>query len=194
MDMELMTELMLDVGQANEFKLACRRAGYTNADIKKLCEGDILAQFLSVLKGHANIVMAKHIIDCDADPYVPDGWEVEEHTKGGQFEFEFQKIILYINNVQQNGHVIVGNKFRENLKGKSVLNANVLDFLLAHPDLIPHGWKDKHVFFWGTIYRGSDGRLYVRCLGWDDCRWGWNDYWLGGGFDACDTCASLASS
>lgn len=55
-------ELMLDVGQANEFKLACRRAGYTNADIKKLCEGDTLAQFLPVLKGQANIVTTKHIV------------------------------------------------------------------------------------------------------------------------------------
>ncbi len=45
------TELMLDVGQANELKLAFRRSGYTNADIKKLCEGDILARLLSIVRG-----------------------------------------------------------------------------------------------------------------------------------------------
>jgi hypothetical protein len=36
----------------------------------------------------------------------------------------------------------------------------------------------KYVFFWGTVYRGSDGRLCVRCLCWYGDRWGWNDLWL----------------
>jgi hypothetical protein len=48
-------ELMLDVGQANELKLAFRRAGYTNAEIKKLCEGDLLAQLLPLVKGVAEV-------------------------------------------------------------------------------------------------------------------------------------------
>jgi len=39
------------------------------------------------------------------------------------------------------------------------MNANVLDYLLAHPELIPEDWKNKYVFFWGTIYRYSSGGL-----------------------------------
>ena len=43
-------ELMLDVGQANELKLAARRAGATNADLKRLSEGDMFAQILPVIR------------------------------------------------------------------------------------------------------------------------------------------------
>jgi ribosomal protein S27E len=48
---------MLDVGQANELKLAFRRANYTNDDIKRLCEGTILADVRNVLIGCAEINM-----------------------------------------------------------------------------------------------------------------------------------------
>ena len=51
------TELMLDVGQANEIKLAARRAGATNADLKKLSEGDVFAKILRVLRGRAEVVI-----------------------------------------------------------------------------------------------------------------------------------------
>lgn len=185
---------MLDVGQANEFKLACRRAGYTNADIKKMCEGDTLAQFLPVLKGHANIVKVKHIVDLDADPFVPNGWRVEEHISGGKFDLDLAKIALYLDEEQQNGGVIVGNELRKKLKGRSALNANVLDHLLVNPSLIPEGWKGQLVFFWGTIYRSSGGFLCVRCLLWSGDKWRWVCYWLDSSFyDRCP-CAALASS
>jgi len=44
------TELMLDVGQANEIKLAARRAGATNQDLKRLSEGDMFTRILPVLR------------------------------------------------------------------------------------------------------------------------------------------------
>lgn len=49
------TELMLDVGQAQELKLAFRKHGWTNAEIKRLSEGDLLAQVLMVMRGQAVI-------------------------------------------------------------------------------------------------------------------------------------------
>lgn len=49
-------ELMLDVGQANELKLAFRRAGFTNRDIKKLCEGRLLTDVLAVIHGTYRII------------------------------------------------------------------------------------------------------------------------------------------
>ncbi|HEY4477351.1 MAG TPA: hypothetical protein VJB56_01875 [Candidatus Paceibacterota bacterium] len=60
-----------------------------------------------------------------------------------------------------------------------MLNANVLDYLLAHPDFIPEWWKGKAVFFWGTIYRNSYGNLCVRYLCFYGDRWDWNYDWLG---------------
>lgn len=189
------TELMLDVGQANELKLAFRRCGYTNADVKKLSERDILGKLLSVLRGQANIVAVKHIINCDVDPYLPRDWKVEEHTtRRGQFEFDPTKIILHLDEEQQIGGVIAGNKLREKLKGKPVLNANVLDYLLANPGLIPEEWKEKFIFFWGTIYRDLRDGLCVRCLDWDGDGWVWSYFWLGDGFRDDNPCAALASS
>ncbi|MFH0912563.1 MAG: hypothetical protein V1807_02825 [Patescibacteria group bacterium] len=177
-------ELMLDVGQANELKLAFRRAGYTNAEIKKLCEGDILATLLPVIKGNAEVVTSKHIIDCDADPFLPTGWKVEQHNKGGQFALDTSKIHFYLSKGQKNGKTIGGNKLRKELQNKPVLNANVLDWLLDHPEFIPEEWKSKYVFFWGTIYRSAGGHLVVRSLHWHGTRWDWNydypdDDWYG---------------
>lgn len=171
------TELMLDVSQAHEFKLACRRAGYTNADIKRMCDGDLLGRLLPAVRGTVDIVITTHTIDCDADPFVPDGWKVEEHQKGGQLQWDAEKVSLYLCDEQRGGS-IEGNQLRKKLKGESVLNANVLDYLLANPQLIPDDWKGRYIFFWGTIYRHSLGRpcvRYLHCFGWP---WSWNYRWL----------------
>ena len=120
------------------------------------------------------------VIDLDADPFVPNGWSVPEgfHRKGGQFKWDVSQVVLYLSKGQQFGKWIDGNKLRNELKGKPVYNANVLDYLLANPDLIPEEWKSKHVFFWGTVYCYSDGFLCVRYLYWYGDRWYWSYYWL----------------
>lgn len=192
------TELMLDVGQANEIKLAARRAGATNADLKRLSEGETFAQILPVIRGLGEVTITKHIIDCDADPIVPDGWEVVEHQEGGQFEWDSAKVALYLSDKQKSG-VIEGNELRKELKSQRVLNANVLDYLLAHPHLIPEEWRGKLVFFWGTIYwgtiyRSAHGSLYVRCLLWRGDGWRWNGRWLDDDFSGGGPAAVLASS
>lgn len=175
-----MSDLMLDVGQANELKLAFRRADFSNDDIKRLCEGKVLTEIRSVLRGDASITVIEHVIDCDADPFVPDALLVEEHQKGGSFKWdkEAQKEALHLDKGQKNGKYIEGNKLRKELEGKPVLNANVLDYLIAHPHLIPEEWKSKAVFFWGTVYRGRDGSLCVRYLVWIVRRWYNFFYWL----------------
>ena len=132
---------------------------------------------------NAKIVLVKHIIDCDALPYIPNGWEVRPedqllNTVKGQLEWDLTKIALYLSESQKNGKVIKGEKLRKELGNQPILNANVLDYLFAHPDLIPEEWKDKAVFFWGTTYRGSDGGLCVRCLTWHGSRWLWHCRWL----------------
>ncbi len=104
------------------------------------------------------------IIDCDTDPMVPDGWSVEEHQKGGSLEWTPDKVALYVSEQQKGDKLIEGNKLRKELKGKPVFNVCLLDYLLAHPHLIPEEWKSKAIFFWGTIYRHSDGNLRVPCL------------------------------
>jgi hypothetical protein len=50
------SDLMLDVDQAGELKAAFRRGDWTNGQIKKLCEGNILSQVRQVIEGKAEIV------------------------------------------------------------------------------------------------------------------------------------------
>lgn len=155
------------------------RNGWTAADVKALASGDMLAKLLPILHGQAEVVVRKHIIDCDAAPFVPDGWSVEEHIKGGQFEWNAEQVELWLSEQQQGG-TIVGNELRMQLKDRPVLNANALDYLLRpeNQHLIPASWKGKAVFFWGTIYRNSVGSLVVRCLCWNGNEWYWDYDWL----------------
>lgn len=182
--MSTQNELMLDVSQAEELKFAFRRNNWTNANIKTLSEGDFLGKVLQVMQGLAEITYPEHLIDCDADPFIPDGWTIEEHKKGGMFKFNPNAISLYLSKKQTKGSSIEGHKLRKELADKPILNANVLDWLLKHPELIPEEWKGKYVFFWGTIYRSSRGSLYVRGLNWDGSRWDWDCGWLDSGFDS----------
>ncbi len=151
-------------------------------------------EFMKFLRNGARVQIIGNVIDCDAASFVPKGWSVEEHRKGGQFAWDPGKVSLYLSESQKNGSVISGNKLRKELQDKPVLNANVLDYLLEHPELIPEEWKGKYIFFWGTIYRGSDGGLYVRCLSWDGERWSWGDRWLGRGWNADNPAAVAAGA
>lgn len=179
------------VGLAHKVCLSAEAQGYTPELLNTLAEHpDLFQQLLQVQRGYATITMMEYVIDCDASPYVPDGWKVEEHQKGGQFKFDVSRINLYLSAAQKKGS-IEGNKLRKELAEKPVLNANVLDYLLANPHLIPEDWKGKYVFFWGTVYRHSDGRLCVRYLYWDGDGWRWS-FWLGD-WDGNDPAALRAS-
>ena len=188
-----MSDLMLDVGLAAKLKVAFARNGWTTELIDKACEGDKLGQFRQVLLGHASVQVIEHLIDCDADPFIPNDWKIEEHQKGGHFKWNASQVSLFLSDPQKKNKSIEGNKLRAILKGEPVLNANVLDYLLKNPQLIPEEWKGKAIFFWGTIYRHSGGLLCVRCLCWDDGRWRWLCFWLDRGFGGGGPAALRAS-
>ena len=154
------------------------REGWSGDDLTKLGQYKDKKSLQAVILGHAKIELVCHLIDCSADPYIPGGWTVEEHQKGGTLEWDSAKILLFLAEKQKTG-LITGHDLRKELVDKPVLNANVLDYLLAHPELIPEDWKEgEYIFFWGTIYRYSDVGLCVRCLGWGGGRWYWDSHWL----------------
>ena len=133
---------------------------------------------MSEAHSRAELTAANLSIDLDADPFVPNGWKVEEHQKGGQFKWDASQVALYLAKGQQGGKVIEGKKLRKELADKPFYNANLLDYLFNNPHLIPEEWKGKYVFFLGTIYRSSDDYLYVRYLYWHGDRWNWDLDWL----------------
>lgn len=58
-----MSDLMLDVGQANELKLAMRRAGFENQDVKRLGEKDFMKGVLGLLRGEYQLTkVAKAVV------------------------------------------------------------------------------------------------------------------------------------
>ena len=192
---------VMSARQSAELDHAFERNGYTAADVKVLSTGYILKSVLPIVRGGTpNVPPAVpttpkqsrfgrvemiHIINLDAEPFVPDGWSYNKKDQlpnraRGEFVWDTSKTRLHLSPNQQGGKVITGNDLKKELKlGKhSVLGANVLDYLLENPHLIPDSWKGKAVFFWGTVYRDSGGNLVVRYLYWNDGQWRSHGYCL----------------
>lgn len=145
------------------------------------------------LSGKTEVVAIKtHIIDCDSNPYIPGGFEIAKHIKGGQLNWNSDEVELWLCDKQKE-QGIGGSSLYELLKDKSVLNACVLDHLLANPQLIPEEWKDETVFFWGTIYReSSGGNLYVRFLYYHGGEWKSRKLWFENNSFGCRYHAALS--
>lgn len=191
---------LYSIGQMNQVGDALENAGFTPAEVEKFRQFSNLSGIRAVINGLAEIQVVKHVIDCDANPLIPyEGWKVEEHKKGGQFTWDPTKVKLYLSLNQAEGKSIVGNKLRKELETQPVFNANLLDYLVEHPHLIPEEWKQDekgrtcYIFFWGTIYRNSDDGLYVRYLYWHGGRWRVAHYWLDLDFDVNCPAAVSAS-
>ncbi len=134
------------------------------------------SEFARFLKNSARILISNHIIDCSADPFIPSMWSLQRHREDGNFVWNPKKVKLYFSENQKKNKVIDGRELFSELIDQSVLNANVLDYLLARQELIPEEWKGKRIFFWGTIYCNRNGSYVVRCLEWDGHSWFWNYY------------------
>lgn len=161
--MKEQSDLMLDVSQAHELKMSFRRNGWTNAEIKTLSEKDLLADVLQVVRGQAEIRLKEYLIDCNQTPFIPDGLFIVEHRKFGVFKLNPSYTKLDLSRKKKNMS-IMGTDMRKHLSKKWVMNANILDFVIENPDLVPENWKNKIIYFWGTIYGTSNGDLHVACL------------------------------
>ena len=196
-------KFVMSVRQAAELDHAFERNGWLPEEVKELSKGTLLGEIRDIIRGYNRIVRVQHIIDCDAAPFVPDGWKVgpENQLSGavrGQLVWDPAKVQLFLSDRQKSG-TISGHDLCKELTDKPVLNANVLDYLLAHTELIPEEWKQdeqgrtRYIFFWGTIYRGPGGYLCVRCLDWCGGRWQWDWDWFENDWSVQYPSALLAS-
>ena len=119
-------------------------------------------------------------IDCVMPNFVPDGLAIEEHNSEKHFRWDPKLVTLHYTKDQMKECVERGRPSHfVQLRGLRHLNANVLDYLLEHPVLIPNywfGWGFR-AYFWGTIYRDLDtGRTKVRYLyrNRDSGKWDWD--------------------
>ncbi len=130
--------------------------------------------------------------------HIGEGWAIVEKRADGLY-VNGRKVVLYLSRRQQNGKSLEGHELRDELTGKPVLNANLLDALCDNPHLIPEDWKKdeqgntRYIFFWATIFRRSGGSLYVRCLYFHGGAWSRSCYRLGFGWGGVYPAALLAS-
>jgi len=184
---------MAEQMSAKSFVLDClekgRSMGYGKATLRHYFE-EILAE-------NAPPSAYKHIIDCDAAPYLHPYWEVKEHQKGGLLEWNLENIALYKSDQQKpfiaTGRSIHGEDLYKELTlmNKKLLNANTMKYLRDHKELIPEDWQGKRIFFWGTIMYDQDGDECVYCLEYKEhsgrrgvewANWGEEYQWLSRGF------------
>lgn len=144
-------------------------------------------------------------INLDARPAFPfNNGAIEEHKGGGRVTIQRQsdglyvdghKVVFHRSESQLNGKEIQGHKLRDELKGKSTLNACVLDFLVDNPSFVPDEMKEDengntvYTFFWGTIYRLDT--LWVRYCYWSGDRLRWRCNMVGYEYGLDDLAACL---
>lgn len=112
-----------------------------------------------------------------------------------------RKVVLYLSERQKCGKVIKGHELRDELTGKPVLNANLLDALFENTHLIPEDFKRDadgniiFIYFWDSGFR-SPGfvHLCVRCLFFGDGSWRRSYDWLDHVWAGLRPAALLASN
>lgn len=123
--------------------------------------------------------------------------------KGAKIEYDnknyaYENMVLHLEPEQKTSY-IRGAVLAERLKEKG-LSASVLDYLLENKDKIPEEWKEdskgntRLIFFLGTIFRNSDGDLYMRCLYFHDGEWQTDYDWLDNRFHDDDPAVVSESS
>lgn len=129
------------------------------------------------------------IIDTDIDPKLPfPEAKVIENRKMGKIKWDPSKFSFHLEPEQKTGY-IKGKELRKRLEGKPVVNAAFMDYLQAHPDMVPESWKKdeqgrtRFIYAWGTIFRRSVGYLYVRYWCWGDGALRSDYDWLGSNWD-----------
>ncbi|MBI4092896.1 MAG: hypothetical protein HY420_03145 [Candidatus Kerfeldbacteria bacterium] len=176
-----MSDLMLDVDQAGELKAAFRRGDWTNAEIKRLSEGDVLSQVRRVIQGSAVIVVKKEEFLLDTivrvnrsvRPAYPD-WVDKvmnpELESTGPAEYDLAtSIALWLHEGQQGG-VVTGQVIYAYLNEHDLLRSclslqDALEIQKNGVAVFQKVFGDKIVYFWKSVVQNRDDRnLHVPCL------------------------------
>lgn len=155
---------LYSVGQANQLADALEAAGFTPDQVTQLrSQPDLLRAVWGVLEGFCTITNAPYI-NCSVDPYVPPGWRINKHVKGDLLRWGRDEILFIPAKDRQPGTPMRIHELCQEFEDRPVVNANALDFLRVNPCLIPDECGKERIFFLGTTFFNSLGRLCVRYL------------------------------
>lgn len=140
----------------------------------------------NLIKNELNILesLGHYYVDCDAEALEIEGFTIVSHKQIGLWKFNpYPNFYLSEKQKDKNNEThgtIKGCELYQELADQNVANANILDFLLAHPQLISESWSNP-LPFWGTIYRDNKtGQCFVRCLRrYLGGEYGYTMHWLG---------------
>ncbi len=166
-----MSELMLDVGQANELKLALRRHDFTSELVKQLSEGEILGEVRGVLCGTHRIVeipLLTHVRTLTTTAAKPTiAWKSENFKKWFDSSVEdgersAQLTLRKLERGSVDGPII------EELDGEEAAECSKADFFAALAE------KERtRDFTWLIAYvKDNDSRLRAVRASW--CVGGWD--------------------
>lgn len=135
--------------------------------------------------------VVQHIIDLDKDPLIPTSdfttVTVERHLRGGQFLWDPTKVsILPIKNSLKYKNDLPIEIYIRECVDDSFFNANLFDYLLQNPEIIPEDWKlnscgqPSLLPFWGTIYLYKNFGRCIRSFYFLNGLWHPELYWVHG--------------
>jgi hypothetical protein len=127
----------------------------------------------------------------DLKTYGSLGWSIEEQDERSLALTEIDLGKIELVTTQQLGETSVSRGVllsRLKAQGYIRLDAKVLQVLIENKSLIPEAWKRRvdddrifAIFFDGTVFRTSEGRLCTLFLFWGHNNYGWR--WLAHGID-----------
>lgn len=159
-------ELMLDVGQANELKLAFRREGWNNENIKALCERrGILKQIRDILEDRAQIIpMSKDDIFTLKVDYTQS---LEDMIRAGCYDWRSDKIARH--------RFVINGKGEEELEAKLFHFGRNISSEYTRSLIQDSGWEPariEHLLTFRIMHREKQHRYPVVALG---CVMGFSD-------------------
>lgn len=134
---------------------ARQAAGYAK-DLPRLSCA-LAAMFKDLYNNTADIaiLLERNYIDCDAAPFVPDGYGVTEHKRSDRLFWDSERqgdaLLLPADRDGRREEFIVSAVMGQ-IQNLPVLNANVLDGLLEKRHPTPERWDGKEIYFPGTLY------------------------------------------
>ncbi|MFA5128472.1 MAG: hypothetical protein WC445_00740 [Patescibacteria group bacterium] len=164
-------EFKMTTGQAHELAMAFGRNGWTNADVKKMSEGNLLTQMLLVVRGQAEVKMPSSAVAAEFGYTVVE--DVEPTLKSvGDLEF--------LSFLREGEFAVDGKTMRRRaVEAKANLGLADLKLVLAHRAEIPEEMRKFYLVFPGTVLRYMvNTALNVAGLRWHGGLWVVSFRWL----------------